>query len=127
MSLFDLAADEVRNLGDRIEEMIGSDQMASRFVLEKMKKNGPFYASYYRHVAKAEKVGERDMLFYGQYKRINNHFDGTELASSGMPEGQELQILDAVRDKCRRKSSPRPAPIRSVAIRKTCAPICGRR
>lgn len=38
-------------------------------------------------------------LFYGQYKRINSYFDGTELASSGLPEGQELQILETVRDK----------------------------
>jgi microcin C transport system substrate-binding protein len=38
-------------------------------------------------------------LFYGQYKRINSYFDGTELASSGLPQGQELQILEAVRDK----------------------------
>ena len=38
-------------------------------------------------------------LFYGQYKRINSYFYGTELASSGLPEGQELQILETVRDK----------------------------
>jgi len=38
-------------------------------------------------------------LFYAQYKRINSYFDGTELASSGLPEGQELQILETVRDK----------------------------
>ena len=38
-------------------------------------------------------------LFYGQYKRINSYFEGTELASSGLPQGQELQILEAVRDK----------------------------
>ena len=38
-------------------------------------------------------------LFYGQYKRINSYFEGTELASSGLPEGRELQILEAVRDK----------------------------
>jgi microcin C transport system substrate-binding protein len=38
-------------------------------------------------------------LFYGQYKRINSYFDGTDLACSGLPEGQELQILDTVRDK----------------------------
>ena len=38
-------------------------------------------------------------LFYGQYKRINSYFDGTELASSGLPEGQELEILETVRDK----------------------------
>src|SRR6202048_1948036 len=38
-------------------------------------------------------------LFYGQYKRINSYFEGTELASSGLPEGQELEILETVRDK----------------------------
>ena len=38
-------------------------------------------------------------LFYGQYKRINSYFEGSELASSGLPEGQELQILQAVKDK----------------------------
>jgi microcin C transport system substrate-binding protein len=38
-------------------------------------------------------------LFYGQYKRINSYFEGTELASSGLPQGQELQILEMVRDK----------------------------
>lgn len=38
-------------------------------------------------------------LFYGQYKRINSYFEGTELASSGLPEGRELAILQAVKDK----------------------------
>jgi microcin C transport system substrate-binding protein len=38
-------------------------------------------------------------LFYGQYKRINSYFEGTELASSGLPAGEELQILETVRDK----------------------------
>jgi microcin C transport system substrate-binding protein len=39
-------------------------------------------------------------LFFGQYKRINSYFYGTdELASSGLPEGQELEILETVRGK----------------------------
>ncbi|MGX4769261.1 extracellular solute-binding protein [Bradyrhizobium guangdongense] len=38
-------------------------------------------------------------LFYGQYKRIASYFEGTELASSGLPQGQELEILQAVKDK----------------------------
>ena len=38
-------------------------------------------------------------LFFGQYQRINSYFEGTELASSGLPEGQELAILETVRDK----------------------------
>lgn len=36
-------------------------------------------------------------LFYGQYKRINSYFEGTELASSGVPEGQELALLEPQR------------------------------
>jgi microcin C transport system substrate-binding protein len=38
-------------------------------------------------------------IFFGQYKRIASYFDGTELASSGVPQGQELEILEGVRDK----------------------------
>jgi microcin C transport system substrate-binding protein len=37
-------------------------------------------------------------IFYGQYKRISSFFEGTELASSGLPQGLELQILETVRD-----------------------------
>jgi microcin C transport system substrate-binding protein len=36
-------------------------------------------------------------LFFGQYKRIASFFEGTELASSGLPEGRELEILETVR------------------------------
>ena len=36
-------------------------------------------------------------LFYGQYKRIGSYFEGTELASEGLPQGQELEILESVR------------------------------
>ena len=50
-------------------------------------------------------------LFYGQYKRINSYFEGTELACSGLPQGQELALLEPLRDKFRRKSSPRLMPI----------------
>ena len=38
-------------------------------------------------------------IFFGQYKRINSYFEGTELASSGLPAGRELEILETVRDK----------------------------
>jgi microcin C transport system substrate-binding protein len=38
-------------------------------------------------------------IFFGQYSRINSYFFGTELACSGVPEGQELDILNTVRDK----------------------------
>jgi microcin C transport system substrate-binding protein len=38
-------------------------------------------------------------IFYGQYKRVASYFEGLELASSGVPQGQELEILEAVRSK----------------------------
>jgi microcin C transport system substrate-binding protein len=38
-------------------------------------------------------------IFFGQYKRIASYFEGTELASSGLPEGVELAMLETVRDK----------------------------
>lgn len=38
-------------------------------------------------------------LFYGMYKRINSYFEGTDLACSGLPKGQELQLLEAIKDK----------------------------
>lgn len=37
-------------------------------------------------------------IFFGQYKRIDSYFFGTDLASSGMPQGQEFEILEKVRD-----------------------------
>jgi microcin C transport system substrate-binding protein len=36
-------------------------------------------------------------IFFDQYKRISSYFDGTELASSGLPQGRELEILETVR------------------------------
>jgi microcin C transport system substrate-binding protein len=37
-------------------------------------------------------------IFFGQYKRITSYFEGTELASRGVPEGRELEILTTVKD-----------------------------
>lgn len=41
--------------------------------------------------------GMNHTLFFGQYTRVNSYFSGTELASSGLPEGRELEILEEVR------------------------------
>jgi microcin C transport system substrate-binding protein len=38
-------------------------------------------------------------LFYGQYERINSYFYGLPLASSALPTGAELDILNSVKDK----------------------------
>jgi microcin C transport system substrate-binding protein len=38
-------------------------------------------------------------LFYGFYTRTDSYFEGGELASSGLPAGKELEILNQYRDK----------------------------
>ncbi|UVC09337.1 ABC transporter substrate-binding protein [Rhizobium sp. TH2] len=37
-------------------------------------------------------------IFYMQYSRINSYYYGSELASSGLPQGKELEILNEVKD-----------------------------
>jgi len=37
-------------------------------------------------------------LFFGQYKRITSYFQNTELASSALPLGLELEILNGIKD-----------------------------
>ncbi|HEV7439204.1 MAG TPA: extracellular solute-binding protein [Methylobacterium sp.] len=37
-------------------------------------------------------------LFYGLYKRIDSYYFGSELASSGLPEGEEKAILESLKD-----------------------------
>jgi microcin C transport system substrate-binding protein len=37
-------------------------------------------------------------LFFDQYTRIDSYFENTELASSGLPQGRELEILNEVKD-----------------------------
>ena len=38
-------------------------------------------------------------IFYMQYSRVNSYFYGSELASSGLPQGRELEILTDLKDK----------------------------
>ncbi len=38
-------------------------------------------------------------LFYGQYTRTHSYFSNSELASRGLPEGEELEILNKYRDR----------------------------
>ncbi len=37
-------------------------------------------------------------LFYGQYRRTSSYFEGTELASSGLPDERELALLEPLRE-----------------------------
>lgn len=38
-------------------------------------------------------------VFFNSYKRLDSFFWGTELASKGLPEGRELEILNEIKDK----------------------------
>src|SRR4029079_12196496 len=38
-------------------------------------------------------------FFFGYYRRVNSYFEGNELACSGLPQGEELAILEPLRDK----------------------------
>lgn len=38
-------------------------------------------------------------LFFNDYHRISSYFDGLDLAAKGLPQGQELEILETLRDK----------------------------
>ena len=38
-------------------------------------------------------------LFFGRYERTNSFFHGTDLAASGLPDGQENAILESLKDK----------------------------
>ncbi|CAI8038378.1 Putative binding protein BRA0576/BS1330_II0571 [Geodia barretti] len=44
-------------------------------------------------------------LFYGQYERTESYFSNSELASTGLPEGAELEILNRYRDRLQLKCS----------------------
>ncbi|TIV03785.1 MAG: ABC transporter substrate-binding protein, partial [Mesorhizobium sp.] len=38
-------------------------------------------------------------IFFGAYTRTDSYFEGGDLASSGLPQGKELEILQQYRDK----------------------------
>ncbi|MEM7424890.1 MAG: extracellular solute-binding protein [Pseudomonadota bacterium] len=38
-------------------------------------------------------------IFYGQYERVDSYFFGSSLASKGLPEGQELEVLKSLKAK----------------------------
>ncbi len=43
--------------------------------------------------------GMNRKLFFGLYTRTDSYFEGQELASSGLPQGKELEILNQYKDK----------------------------
>ena len=65
-------------------------------------------------------------LFYGQYARTESYFSNSELASTGLPEGEELALLERYRgripDEVFTKEYKPPASDGSGRIRKNLRP-----
>src|SRR3546814_926947 len=51
-------------------------------------------------------------LFYGAYTRTKSYFSNSELASTGLPEGEELAILRSIAGAFPTRSSPPPTRCR---------------
>ena len=47
-------------------------------------------------------------LFYGLYNRTQSYFDNSEMAAKGLPEGKELEILNAYKDRLPAEVFERP-------------------
>lgn len=84
------------------------DVVKARFPFHSIGKMQGFYLNTRRDKFKDPKVREaltwafdfesmNKNLFFGQYQRINSYFAGIDLASSGLPTGKELEILETVR------------------------------
>ncbi len=67
------------------------------FNTRREKLSDPRVRRAFNHAFDFEELNKQ--LFYGQYKRITSYFENTELASSGLPSGRELDLLNALRDK----------------------------
>jgi len=73
---------------------IGTMQ-AFAFNIRRAKFSDPRVRRAFNFAFDFEKVNRE--FFYDQYTRISSYFDGTELASAGLPEGRELELLQGVR------------------------------
>jgi microcin C transport system substrate-binding protein len=65
------------------------------FNTRRKKFRGPRVRRAFNFAFDFEKINKD--FFYGEYTRISSYFDGTELASSGLPRGRELEFLEAIR------------------------------
>lgn len=50
-----------------------------------------------------------ETLFFGQYARVNSFWHNSDLEATGLPEGQELALLESIKDKLRPEVFTEPA------------------
>jgi microcin C transport system substrate-binding protein len=67
------------------------------FNIRRDKLKDPRVRSAFNYALDFEEINKQ--IFFGKYSRIKSYFQPTPLASSGLPEGKELEILETVRDK----------------------------
>jgi microcin C transport system substrate-binding protein len=70
---------------------------AFAFNIRRDKFKDPLLRRAFNYVFDFEEMNKQ--LFFGTYHRIASYFEGTELASSDLPTGMELEILEPLRDK----------------------------
>ena len=70
---------------------------AFAFNIRRAKFSDPRVRHAFNYALNFEELNKQ--IFFGQYKRVKSYFEGMELASSGLPEGAELAILETVRGK----------------------------
>jgi microcin C transport system substrate-binding protein len=70
---------------------------AFAFNIRRDKFKDPRVRRAFNYVLDFEEMNKQ--LFFDQYKRIASYFENTELAARDLPQGEELKILETVRDK----------------------------
>jgi microcin C transport system substrate-binding protein len=75
----------------------GGGMQAFAFNIRRDKFKDPRVRSAFNYAMDFEDMNQA--MFFGSYKRVGSYFENLELASSGLPQGRELEILETVRDK----------------------------
>jgi microcin C transport system substrate-binding protein len=91
------AVNDKRVVKEEFPILSSGGMQAFAFNLRRPKFGDPRLRRAFNYALNFEEMNRQ--MFFGQYKRIKSYFEGMELASSGLPEGAELAILETIRDK----------------------------
>jgi microcin C transport system substrate-binding protein len=91
------AVDEKRVVLEEFPVRSVGVMQAFAFNIRRDKFKDPLLRRAFNFVFDFEEMNKQ--LFFGTYQRIASYFEGTELASSDLPTGMELEILEPLRDK----------------------------
>ncbi|MHA1158034.1 MAG: extracellular solute-binding protein [Alphaproteobacteria bacterium] len=92
------AVDDGRVVREMFEEPYRSSGLMVGFVfnLARAPFDDPRVRRAFNYAFPYEDINET--IFFSQYTRLKSYFDGIPLASSGLPEGRELELLEEIRD-----------------------------